>query len=141
MRLATVFTLVCALLTGAVQAAEVMSAKDARAAALSGEVVLVDIRTPEEWAKTGLPDVAVPLNLRGEGFFDKLRGLMAENPGKPVAMICATGGRSGFVTDALEKQGIDVRDVSEGMMGSTSGPGWLKRSLPVRTPDAPVVTE
>ncbi|MEO1490536.1 MAG: rhodanese-like domain-containing protein [Pseudomonadota bacterium] len=142
MRVATVITLLWGLMSAmAAQAADVMSADVARAAALEGEVVLVDIRTPEEWAATGVPDVAVPLNLHDKGFIEGLRALMADNPGKPLAMICATGGRSSFATDALEKQGVSVINVVEGMMGSAAGPGWLKRSLPVRTPDAPVATE
>ncbi len=140
MRLAAIAMVLWTLAIGAAHAAEVMSADAARDAALKGEVVLVDIRTPEEWAQTGVPDVAVPLNLHDKGFIDGLRALIEENPDTPLAMICATGGRSTFATDALEKQGVPVFNVTEGMMGSTAGPGWLKRSLPVRSPDAPVTT-
>lgn len=118
-------------------AGDQIGAKDARQAALAGEMLLVDIRTPEEWASTGLPDVAYPINLRGEGFAVKLKKLMDDNPGKPVAVICASGGRSTFVSEALSQRGIDVLNVREGMMGSDAGPGWLNRSLPVRAPGMP----
>lgn len=142
MRLATVITLLFALMTGGLaSAADVMSADAARAAALKGEVVLVDIRTPEEWAATGVPDVAETLDLRGAGFVEGLRALIAANPGKPLAMICATGGRSTFATEALEKQGLPVLNVTEGMHGSSAGPGWLKRALPVRAAGTPVLSE
>ena len=123
-------------LGNAAQAAELMGAAEARSAALAGEIVLVDIRTPEEWAKTGVADVAHPLNMRGQGFVARLKKLMDANAGKTLAVICATGGRSTFLTEALRQRGLSIVNVREGMLGSNDGPGWLKRSLPVRAPDA-----
>lgn len=118
-------------------AGDVLSADAARKAALRGDVVLVDIRTPEEWAETGVPDVAHKVDLRGSQFVAKLKALMDANPGKPIAAICATGGRSTYLADALAKSGIQILNVREGMFGSHAGPGWLNRKLPTRAVDAP----
>lgn len=116
-------------------AVEVMSAAQARAAAEAGEIVIVDIRTPAEWTASGIPDVAMPINMQADDFVDRLVALMTEDPNRPIAMICATGGRSGYVTKALEARGVPgLINVSEGMFGSQAGPGWLARGLPVRQP-------
>ena len=122
-----------------VQADQILSAEMARDRALKGEIVLVDIRTPGEWAETGLPDVAHAIDLQSQDFGPKLKALMDANAGKPIAMICATGGRSSYVTQALAKHGITILNVREGMMGSADGPGWRKKGLPVRAPDQPRV--
>lgn len=128
------------LISNATFAADVITAAEARAAALAGEVTLVDIRTPQEWAATGVPDVAHALDMTEEGFVQKLLALYEAHPDRPMAVICATGGRSTYVTTALEQRGLDrLINVSEGMSGSKHGPGWLARSLPVRGADeAPV---
>jgi rhodanese-related sulfurtransferase len=47
-------------------------------------------------------------------------------------LICATGGRSGSVMRRLRQSGYDgFIDVSEGMLGSRRGPGWINSGLPV----------
>ena len=47
-------------------------------------------------------------------------------------LICATGGRSAYVAEVLEKNGLTgVADVSEGMLGNSGGAGWIARGLPV----------
>ena len=124
------------LMAGAASAADIISAADAREAALAGEVTLVDIRTPQEWEATGVPDVAHALDMTEEGFIRKLLELQQTHPDRPLAMICATGGRSTYVTTALEQRGMTgLLNVSEGMSGSQYGPGWLARALPVRRAD------
>jgi rhodanese-related sulfurtransferase len=52
--------------------------------------------------------------------------------GKSIALICATGGRTGYVVSLLSKDGFKgVIDVSEGMVGNERGPGWIARGLPL----------
>ena len=51
---------------------------------------------------------------------------------KPIALICATGGRSGQLLRALKRAGYTgYIDVSEGMLGSPLGAGWIARGLAV----------
>ena len=123
-------------------ASETMDAASAREKAVAGEILLIDIRTPAEWASSGVADAAHTLDMQDPDFVKKLSALAAANPGKPLAMMCATGARSSYVVDALERAGAtNVVNVVEGMMGSKAGPGWLRRGLPVRRPDAPIVCD
>lgn len=104
---------------------------EALAASRSGDLVLIDVRRPGEWAATGVPVGAVPIDMRRDGFAAALRAA-AGDPPRPVALICARGARSRRVAAALADAGLTgVIDVPEGMLGSEAGPGWLARGLPV----------
>ncbi len=112
---------------------ERMSVERARAEVLAGRMVLVDIRTPEEWRESGIPDVATPADMRDPNFLRRLAEIRDAAPGAPIGLICATGGRSGYVAKYLTDQGVEgIVDVSAGMYGETDG--WLARGLPVRRP-------
>lgn len=109
-----------------------MAADDAHEKALSGEIYLIDIRTPEEWAETGIGQGAIALDMRGEDFVNTLVSLRNDNPEKPIALICRTGNRTGYVVDYLASRGFPgLVDVAEGMAGGPNGTGWLNRGLPV----------
>ena len=112
--------------------AEIWSAKRAYEAVQQGEMVLLDIRTPEEWAKSGVPQGAWPVNMYGPQFGRALQEIFRRNPSKRIGMICAVGGRTGYVEQVLKKNGFpEVVNVGEGMFGSAHGKGWLKQGLPV----------
>ncbi len=112
-----------------------MSPPDVLAAAQSGDVLFVDIRRPEEWAETGVPEGAHALDMRRDDFIPALAALTDGARDRPVALICAGGRRSGIMAAELEKAGFtNLIDVPEGMMGSSAGPGWLERGLPVSRP-------
>ncbi len=115
----------------ALAAPRVMSAPEAYKAAKSGELILVDIRTPEEWQETGIGDGAIALDMRAADFVQKLVEIRKTYPAKPIAMICRTGNRSTYVTTTLDKQGFpDLVNVAEGMVGGPNGKGWIKQNLP-----------
>lgn len=108
-----------------------MNPEEALAAAALGDILLVDIRRPDEWQATGVPQHAVAFDLRSDDFLDSIRGARASAT-QPVALICARGVRSARTTLTLAAAGIGpIIDVPEGMLGSLAGPGWLKRGLPV----------
>ena len=110
-----------------------ISPPEALEAATRGEAVLVDIRSREEWQETGLAEPALPISMHEGGFVQKLLQAMGGDPSRPVAIICATGGRTRYLQNVLASNGFsNIIDVSEGMMGSPAGPGWLKRGLPVK---------
>ncbi|MEM9249986.1 MAG: rhodanese-like domain-containing protein [Pseudomonadota bacterium] len=109
-----------------------LSAEEAYRRAKAGELILIDVRRPEEWAATGSGEGAVRLDMRRPDFVTELQRLVSEDPNRPIAMICARGNRSAWVSAQLAHAGFGtVLDVSEGMLGSQSGPGWLARGLPV----------
>ncbi len=109
----------------------VMTPPEALEAARTGDILLVDIRRPDEWADTGVPEGAVPIDLRREDFAQAVSAARASKS-QPVAVICARGVRSRRITVSLDEAGIEpIIDIPEGMLGSFAGPGWLERDLPV----------
>ena len=138
-KIAPLFALILFIATNASAQVQQITPDEAYAKALAGEIVLIDIRTPEEWADGGLPDVALKNNLYAPDFVQKLLAIRDQNPSTPLALICRTGNRSGRTTAQLYQAGLtNVIDVVEGVAGSGVGPGWFARGLPVRTADAPV---
>jgi rhodanese-related sulfurtransferase len=114
-----------------------MSAPDALAQLKAGKLILVDIRTPEEWKETGVAQGAVRLDMQhskgAPGFTEDLLKLIRGDKNAPVALICRTGNRTTQVQRYLEAQGFtQVFNVREGMAGSAAGPGWLRRGLPLQ---------
>lgn len=108
-----------------------LSTPEAHAAALAGDVVLVDIRRPDEWARTGIGEGAVPLDMRRSDFTDALLAQTNGQTNHPVALICARGVRSRNLSNRLRTAGFtNIIDVPEGMLGSGAGPGWVRRGLP-----------
>ncbi len=107
---------------------EMMSPQEVRAASLAGDVVLIDVRRPDEWAETGIADVAVPLDMTAEGFSERLAGLRAENADRRVAIICRSGRRSAQLAGELENAGWDnLIDVEGGTLA------WIEDGLPITT--------
>lgn len=112
--------------------ASILPATDAHARAQAGSLTLIDIRRPDEWRDTGLPEHAHPLDMRRPDFVDALRQIVGPDRYSPVALICARGVRSDRLARELANAGFsNVVDVSEGMLGSSAGPGWIARGLPV----------
>lgn len=116
----------------AVNGQSALSPPDARMAALDGDILLIDIRRPDEWSRTGVGEGAVPIDMRRKDFVEELLKHSNGDRSVPVALICARGVRSRRMSDRLEQAGFtNIIDVPEGMLGSGAGPGWLKRGLPV----------
>ncbi len=110
----------------------ILSAPEAEARMQDGELILLDIRSPEEWRETGIAKGAWPVSMHERDFGERLQAILAQYPPDQIALICAVGGRSGHVTGILEKNGITgVADLSEGMQGNARGPGWIARGLDV----------
>lgn len=102
--------------------------------ALSGSIVLVDIRRPDEWARTGSGEAAHQLDMRREDFVSALTELAGGDTDRPIALICARGVRSARLTNRLTEAGFTkIINVPEGMLGSADGPGWIARGLPVKS--------
>lgn len=114
----------------------VLGAQEAFAKAQSGEVTLIDIRRPDEWKQTGLAKDALAINMQHpqgtSGFIRAVSDAVNQSPDAPIVLICRTGSRSSRMVQVLKDSGFsNVRHVSEGMLGSSSGQGWIARGLPV----------
>ncbi len=111
-----------------------LSAPEVHAAALAGDITLIDIRRPDEWSATGSGEGAHRLDLRRADFVGELAKLTGGDRDAPIALICARGVRSSRLANRLTEAGFtQIIDVPEGMLGSAAGPGWLARGLPVVT--------
>lgn len=109
-----------------------LSAPLAHEAAVAGALTLVDIRRPDEWARTGVGVGAVPINMLDRDFIEQLATQVKGDLNAPIALICARGVRSRGMRARLKQAGFtNIIDVPEGMLGSGAGPGWLKRRLPI----------
>lgn len=111
-----------------------LSAPEALAAAQAGKVKLIDIRTPAEWRETGTAPGAgrVDFYLGPQVLTHYLEQQTKGDKNAPIALICRTGNRTAQAQRYLQSLGYtQVWNVKEGMKGSTAGPGWLKRGLPV----------
>ncbi|KFC73969.1 molybdopterin biosynthesis protein MoeB [Bosea sp. LC85] len=109
-----------------------LSVRQAYDGAKAGTLILVDIRTPEEWADTGVPVGAIRLDMEASAFEARLAALRLENPGKTIALICRTANRSSSLQRKLAGRGWrDVVDVRGGLLGNPGDKGWLAEQLPV----------
>jgi rhodanese-related sulfurtransferase len=81
-------------------------------------VPLIDVREPDEFATGRVPGaVNLPMSRLGE--------LLHELPEGEFDVICAIGGRSGRVVEALEARGYEATNVE----GGTNG--WVQAGFPV----------
>ena len=116
-------------------AGEIITADKALRLAAAGEVVVVDVRSPQEWQQTGVPAGAQLVTIHQPdgliGFIDAMSAVLGSNRDRPIALICARGNRSTIASSALAQAGYTrIYNVREGMFGSADGPGWLARGLP-----------
>lgn len=109
-----------------------LTVADAYQQVQSGDIVLIDVRTPIEWQATGVPVGGRPIDMRDADFAETVAKAVDGDRDAPIALICARGVRSARMTLALTKAGFsNIIDVPEGMLGSRDGPGWLDSNLPV----------
>ncbi len=112
---------------------DALTVTEAHDMAKAGHVLLIDIRRPDEWRQTGVPQGAQPIDMRREDFLAALHQAAGQDLSRPIALICARGGRSARLAGRLDAAGFsNVTDVPEGLLGSAAGPGWLATGLPVQ---------
>jgi rhodanese-related sulfurtransferase/transcriptional regulator with XRE-family HTH domain len=102
-----------------------MGPREAEALIKAGDIDIVDVREPSEWARGHIPGARlVPLaQLRADPD--------AAQRGSKVLFVCASGGRSLTAAKLADARGIaDVISLD----GGTSG--WLVEGLPIVVPEA-----
>jgi len=96
----------------------------------SEQLLLIDIRTPHEWRRTGIPQGAYSIDMDSSSFFDELLVLANKYPERKIALISTTGGRSAYLSRYLARRGVQVYDVTGGVIGKSTS--WKSRGLPFR---------
>jgi len=121
---------------GAQAGEPIISAQEASRQSNSGELLMIDVRSTEEWRQTGVPVGASAITIHDPAsmtsFLDNVMEAVDGNKNARIALICARGNRSHRTQRFLSQRGFtQVLDVSEGMLGRNAAPGWLARNLPV----------
>ncbi|MDP1927890.1 MAG: rhodanese-like domain-containing protein [Thiobacillus sp.] len=114
-----------------------LTAPDAYARTQAGTLTLIDIRHPDEWRQTGVAKGALRIdmtNTQGEpGFTREVTAEMGGNKNAPIGLLSLAGNRGANAQQILRKAGFtQVYNVREGMQGSSAGPGWIARGLPMQ---------
>jgi len=137
-RLATIILLTTASFPAI--AGSIVTAPAAARAAAAGETTIVDVRSPREWRQTGVARGAATVTIHNpngiKAFIREMTKAVSGDKSRPIALICAAGVRSARAARILAANGFtNIQNVAEGMLGRPdSGPGWLKRGLPVSPP-------
>jgi rhodanese-related sulfurtransferase len=111
-----------------------ISAPQALERSKQGSLLIIDIRTPEEWRETGVIPGARRVDFyRGPNVLLKsVLEMVDGNRNAPIALVCHSGSRTIQAQRFLQAQGFtQVYNLKEGMAGSPAGPGWLNRQLPL----------
>lgn len=93
----------------------------------NGGKVLLDVRTPSEYAKAHLKD-AVLIDIFRDDFNDAIQKL---DRNQPIFVYCAVGGRSAEAAEILQKAGFKIiYDLDGGIKA------WQKENLPLVSQEA-----
>ena len=109
----------------------------------NSNVVLLDVRTKNEWNSLGKPN-AEDLNSKtyfitvspdlfnwqipDPNFVENVKKNI--NKDKTILVMCAAGGRSMIAANLLEAEGYSALNVSDGFSGNGQDPGWKNLGLP-----------
>ena len=109
----------------------------------NSKVVLLDVRTENEWSSLGKPNAE---DLNSKTYFitvsPDLSNWQAPDPNfvenvkkkigkdKTILVMCAAGGRSMIAANLLEKEGYSTLNVSDGYNGNGQDLGWKNSGLP-----------
>ena len=102
------------------------------------KVVLLDVRTQEEWDNIGKPDgdkiglKTYFLEIRRDASYDFVKEFknFNINQNKEILVICASGERSQISAELLSRENYKSINISDGFMGSQEGAGWKNNGLP-----------
>ncbi len=102
-----------------------------------GDILVIDIRTSNEWKMTGVIPNSILINMHDnsnqerQDFVKELKKELSLNQSKNIAFICASGARSKIVLDFLISHGYkNVFHIPDGILG-TQNNGWLYQGYPI----------
>ena len=109
----------------------------------NSNVVLLDVRTENEWKTLGKPNAE---DLNSKTYFVTVSPDLSNwqvpdpnfvenvkkniNKDKTILVMCAAGGRSLIAANLLEAEGYSALNVSDGFSGNGQDPGWKNLGLP-----------
>ena len=109
----------------------------------NSNVVLLDVRTENEWMSLGKPKAE---DLNSKTYFvtvsPDLSNWQVPDPNfvenvkknidkdKTILVMCAAGGRSMIAANLLKAEGYTALNISDGYSGNGQDPGWKNLGLP-----------
>ncbi|MEM8648948.1 MAG: rhodanese-like domain-containing protein [Pseudomonadota bacterium] len=104
----------------------VITVTDALERTKTGDVLLIDVREPDEWRATGSPRGSLRVALQSPDFVNQIRKHSNHRKELPIALCCRSGLRGKKAAELLVQDGFDnVSNVEGGMMK------WVSEDLPV----------
>jgi rhodanese-related sulfurtransferase len=109
----------------------------------NSNVVLLDVRTENEWKTLGKPNaedlnsktffVTVSFDLSNwqipdPNFVENVKKNISKD--KTILVMCAAGGRSLIAANLLKAEGYSALNISDGFSGNGQDPGWKNLGLP-----------
>lgn len=97
-----------------------------------GELVLIDVRSPTEWAMTGMPRDSIGAPMLASDFIAQARGAVLGDLEQPVAVLGRDREDARRAAERLEAEGFREIYIIPGGMGGGAAPGqgWLASGLP-----------
>lgn len=89
-------------------------------------LVLIDVRTPGEWADTGVPAKAKCKTLQDRDFADYVKSCRTAAKHLPIAFFCLSGARSSKAAELARKAGVENIQIVRGGVEA-----WRKAGLPL----------
>lgn len=99
-----------------------LSADEAKAKIDSKQVIVVDVRTPEEYSKAKIAgSISLPLDQ-----IEQKSDLVLQDKNQPVLVYCLSGSRSQVAADLLKEKGYQsIYNLTHGLME------WRLKQLPL----------
>lgn len=99
-----------------------LTADEAKEKIDSSQVVVVDVRTPEEYSKAKIAgSISIPLDQ-----LEQKSDLVLQDKNQPVLVYCLSGSRSQAAADILSKKGYqEIYNLTHGLME------WRLKQLPL----------
>ena len=92
----------------------------------AGEIVLIDVREPDEWINTGSPKGSIRVPLQSPDFLDQVHSRTNYRKELPIALCCRSGIRGKKAAELLVQSGFEnVSNVEGGMKE------WISENLPI----------
>jgi thioredoxin len=130
-RLLYIFTIVVlAVFSASANEAQHVDSKKFFSLIETGEGILLDVRTPQEYSR-GHIEGATLISTNDREFVNKVSLLQKD---KPIYVYCLTGSRSRMVANYLAKEGYGVYNLARGIME------WQRYNYPVVQSGAPIAS-
>ena len=107
--------------------AQAISPKEAHEMQQNGEIIIIDVRQPDEWQKNGMPKGAYGVGLSSTDFIGAVEKIAAQHKGCRLALTCQSGMRTKAAIKTLDSHGMkDLYQIKGGLMA------WNRQGLPLK---------